>query len=55
MDTKGQPYILEVNPLPLLDPDPAEAYRFCLPAAGITYTQMIERILYSAIGRLNLN
>jgi len=56
MDAKGQPYILEVNPLPLLDPDPAEAsIAFACQAAGITYTQMIEQILNSATRRLNLN
>lgn len=56
MDAKAQPYILEVNPLPLLDPDPAEAsIAFACQAAGMSFTQMVGEILFSAMQRHGLN
>ena len=50
LDSEGRPNILEVNPIPGLIPDPKENSRFpksCY-AAGMTYSQMIGRILEEA-------
>ena len=50
LSADGTPYVLEVNPLPGLNPQesnfPLMAY-----AAGMTYEQLIERILVSALQR----
>jgi D-alanine-D-alanine ligase len=53
MDKNGQLYILEVNPLPLLLPDPQEAsFVASAQAAGYSYGEMVNRILEIAAERL---
>ncbi len=57
LDSKGIPNILEVNPIPGLIPDPKENSRFpksCY-SAGMTYSQIIGRILHEGIKRNGLN
>jgi D-alanine-D-alanine ligase len=53
LDSKGVPNILEVNALPGLIPDPKENSRFpkACYAAGMTYNQIIGRILEEGIKR----
>ncbi|MFA6349913.1 MAG: ATP-grasp domain-containing protein [Candidatus Omnitrophota bacterium] len=54
LDKNNIPYVLEINPLPGLDPNesnfPLMAY-----AAGMKYDDLIEAILLSAAERKNLN
>ncbi|MCX5704942.1 MAG: ATP-grasp domain-containing protein, partial [Candidatus Omnitrophica bacterium] len=54
LDSKGVPYVLEINPLPGLNPResnfPIMAY-----AAGMKYEELIEAILKSASERKKLN
>jgi len=56
VDESGTPYILEVNPLPGMIPDPRA--HSCLPeaarAAGFTYDQLICTILYHALERYGM-
>jgi D-alanine-D-alanine ligase len=56
VDESGTPYILEVNPLPGMIPDPKA--HSCLPeaarAAGFTYDQLICTILYNALERYGM-
>jgi D-alanine-D-alanine ligase len=56
LDDRGVPNILEVNPLPGILPDPRD--NSCLPkaarAAGLTYSQLIHRVLEAAIRRCGL-
>jgi D-alanine-D-alanine ligase len=57
LDSRGVPNILEVNPIAGLIPDPRENSRFpksCY-AAGMTYNQMIGRILEEGIKRNRLH
>ncbi len=56
LDKNGIPNIIEINPLPGIMPDPNENSSFpkAARAAGITYNQMIQRVLYSAAKRYNL-
>ncbi len=55
MDTQGNPYVLEVNPIPLMDPDPNQASLvFASAAAGYTYTDIVRKIIESAARRWNL-
>ncbi|OGI15717.1 hypothetical protein A3K63_04660 [Candidatus Micrarchaeota archaeon RBG_16_49_10] len=54
LDSKGVPNVIEVNPIPGLMPDPKENSRFpksCY-AAGMTYSEMILRMLGSAMQRV---
>ncbi len=56
LDSDGNPHILDVNALPGLMPDPKMNSRFpksCY-AAGMTYDQIIQTILNSALKRYNL-
>jgi D-alanine-D-alanine ligase len=57
LDVKGEPRVLEVNPLPGLIPNP-DAHS-CLPeaarAAGLTYDQLICTILWQALKRYGLH
>jgi D-alanine-D-alanine ligase len=56
MDKDGNPYILEVNPIPLMCPDPEQASLvYASRAAGYSYKDMVEKIINSAVKRLNLN
>jgi D-alanine-D-alanine ligase len=56
LDAADRPNILEINPLPGILPDPAE--HSCLPcaarAAGLTYSQLINRVLDEALQRYGL-
>ena len=55
MDQDENVYILEVNPLPLLYPDPTQTSFVCSAlAAGYTYDDMINRIVEVAANRLGL-
>jgi D-alanine-D-alanine ligase len=52
MDNAGNPYILEVNPIPLMYPDPKQASLiFAAHAIGYTYTDVIRKIIESAARR----
>ena len=56
MDNAGNPYILEVNPIPLMYPDAKQASLiFAANAAGMTYTDVVDKIIQSAINRLHLS
>ena len=56
LDGEGNPYILEVNPLPGILPDPDR--HSCLPkaaiAAGISYPELVLRVLHHACQRYRL-
>lgn len=55
MDTAGNPYILEVNPIPLMYPDPKQASLiYAAYAAGYTYTDVVRKIIESAANRWNI-
>lgn len=55
MDAAGKPYVLEVNPIPLMDPDPEQASLiYASVAAGYTYTDVVRKIIESAARRWNL-
>ncbi len=57
LDAKGEPHVLELNPLPGILPDPKQ--NSCFPkaarAAGLSYTQMIFKVLESALQRYHLD
>lgn len=56
LDSKGEPNIIEVNPLPGILPDPND--NSCFPkaarTAGYTYEQMLNKVLYHAAKRNGL-
>ena len=56
MNAENQPNVIEVNPLPGVLPDPDD--NSCFPkaarVAGMTYNEMINRVLNSALKRYNL-
>ncbi|MHC1739580.1 MAG: ATP-grasp domain-containing protein [Anaerolineaceae bacterium] len=55
MDSTGKPYILEVNPIPLMCPDPEQASLvYAARAAGYIYEDIIRKIIESAIKRWGL-
>ncbi|MCJ7623132.1 MAG: ATP-grasp domain-containing protein [Anaerolineaceae bacterium] len=55
MDKDNHAYILEVNPLPLMFPDPEQAsYVFSSQVAGYSYTEMVNKIVEVASERLGL-
>ena len=55
MDAAGNPYILEVNPIPLMHPDPEQASLvYAARAAGYSYQDIIRKIIESAVKRWNL-
>ena len=55
MDADGNLFVLEVNPLPLLLPDPKEAsFVASSLAAGYSYTEMVNRIVAISARRLGL-
>jgi len=55
MDSAGSLFVLEVNPLPLLQPDAQEAsFVASALAAGYSYQDMVNRILAISAGRLGL-
>jgi len=53
VDNKGRPYCLEINPLPSLSTE--DVFSLIAKEIGITYEQMIGKILDSALKRHNLN
>lgn len=56
LDRNGVPNIIEINPLPGILPDPSD--NSCFPkaarASGISYNDMLNRVLYTAARRYNL-
>lgn len=53
VDAEGNPYVLEINPLPSLSTE--DVFMLLAKNIGITYEEMIAKILNSAIKRCNLN
>ncbi|MFA5005003.1 MAG: ATP-grasp domain-containing protein [Candidatus Omnitrophota bacterium] len=53
VDANGKPYVLEINPLPSLSTE--DVFMLVAKATGITYEQIIGKILNSAIKRHGLN
>ncbi len=53
VDSEGNPYVLEINPLPSLSTE--DVFMLVAKAIGITYEEIIGKILRSAIKRHNLN
>ena len=56
LDANGEPNVIEINPLPGVLPDPGD--NSCFPKAaranGLSYEQMINKVLNAAITRHNL-
>lgn len=56
LDSNGEPNIIEVNPIPGVLPNPAD--NSCFPkaarSAGISYNELINKVLFSAAKRYNL-
>lgn len=53
VDKFGNPYVLEINPLPSLSTE--DVFMMISKVIGITYSQMLGRILDQALKRYNLN
>jgi D-alanine-D-alanine ligase len=53
VDAKGQPYVLEINPLPCLSTE--DVFQTIANVIGISYSQMLGRILNCALDRYGLN
>ena len=53
VDQEGNPFVLEINPLPSLSTE--DVFLLVAKAVGISYEQIIGRILESALKRNNLN
>jgi D-alanine-D-alanine ligase len=53
VDNDGKPYVLEINPLPSLSTE--DVFMLIAKNIGITYEQMVGKILNSAITRNGLN
>ena len=56
LDKNGEPSIIEINPLPGIIPDPTENSSFpkAARAAGMTYEDMINSVLYAAAQRYSI-
>ena len=52
VDEKGNPYVLEINPLPSLSTE--DVFMVIARVQGITYEKMLGRILNTALKRNNL-
>jgi D-alanine-D-alanine ligase len=52
VDKSGNPYVLEINPLPSLSTE--DVFMLIAKVEGITYEEMIGRILKCALERYNL-
>ncbi len=52
VDEKGNPYVLEINPLPNLSPD--DVFVLFGKVVGMSYNQIINKILDEALNRLGL-
>lgn len=53
VDREGNPYVLEINPLPSLSTE--DVFMVVAKNIGISYEEMIGKILNSALKRYNLN
>lgn len=53
VDAEGNPYVLEINPLPSLSTE--DVFMLVAKNIGISYENMIGKILNSALNRYNLN
>jgi D-alanine-D-alanine ligase len=53
VDEKGNPYVLEINPLPSLSTE--DAFFFIAKAIGINYDEIINKILNAGLARLGLS
>ena len=53
VDSEGRPFVLEINPLPSLSTE--DVFMVVAKNIGISYEEMIGRILNSALTRYNLN
>ncbi len=53
VDNENKPYVLEINPLPSLSTE--DVFMIVAKQIGISYEEMIGKILNSAIKRYNLN
>ena len=53
VDAKGQPYVLEINQLPCLSTE--DVFQTIANVIGISYSQMLGRILNCALDRYGLN
>jgi D-alanine-D-alanine ligase len=53
VDNDGKPYVLEINPLPSLSTE--DVFKLVAENIGITYEQIIGKILQSALKRNDLN
>ena len=53
VDQDGRPYVLEINPLPSLSTE--DVFKLVAENVGITYDDIIGKILNSALNRYNLN
>ena len=56
LDANGEPNIIEINPLPGILPDPKDnsCYPKAARTAGMDYTTMLNKVLYTAAKRYNL-
>ena len=52
VDEAGNPYVLEINPLPNLSPD--DVFVLFAKVKGMTYNQIINKIMDEALARLGL-
>ena len=52
VDRRGNPYVLEINPLPSLSTE--DVFNFIAKAKGLTHHQIINRILDAALARYEL-
>lgn len=52
MDEKGNPFVLEINPLPCLSKE--DVFYIIAQNLGISFAEMIGRIIKSAFKRYNL-
>ncbi|MEK6552497.1 MAG: D-alanine--D-alanine ligase, partial [Bacteroidota bacterium] len=56
LDANGEPNIIEINPLPGILPDPKD--NSCFPKAartsGLSYEEMINKVLFTAARRYSL-
>ncbi len=53
VDNEGNPYVLEINPLPSLSTE--DVFPIVANQAGLSYEQLIGKILNSGLKRYNLN
>jgi D-alanine-D-alanine ligase len=53
VDSEGNPYVLEINPLPSLSTE--DVFMLVAKNIGVSYEEMIGKILNSAIKRCDIN